>query len=128
MRHLAQDRQRRIRLLMDRQMIASAAEIPEDAIPVDPTCSTKAMIWSAEVYYRDVEFRCSDCGKAEIWTAVSQQYYFEVMRSSPYKLAKRCYECRQKRIPLRDASRANAAAKRQRTGAVDEDRKHDAGA
>jgi predicted RNA-binding Zn-ribbon protein involved in translation (DUF1610 family) len=89
-RHLKQDRQRRIRLLIAKGMIACDDDIPEAAIPVDPECSTKAKTWSPEAYYQDIEFACPDCGKRELWTAESQQYYFEVMRASPYKQAKRC--------------------------------------
>ena len=108
MRHLKQDRQRRIRLLIAKGIIACDADIPEDAIPVDPECSTKAKTWSPEAYYQDIEFACADCGKREHWTAESQQYYFEVMRASPYKQAKRCYDCRQKEILRRNRAREDA--------------------
>jgi len=90
---------------MERGMISDAKEIPEDAIPLDPDVSTRAMTWSPDAYYEDVEFHCVVCGKHECWTAESQQYYFEVMRASPYKQAKRCYDCRQKELDRRDAAR-----------------------
>ena len=108
LRHLKQDRQRRIRLLIAKGTITQDSDIPEDSIPIDPECSTKAMTWSPEAYYQDIEFECSDCGKHALWTAESQQYYFEVIRASPYKHAKRCYDCRQKEILRRDKARVDA--------------------
>ncbi len=96
MRHLKGDRERRIRLLIGKGLIESADEIPEDAIPIDSDCSTLGNTWSPAIFYQDIKFRCSDCRGSEVWTAESQQYHFEMMRSSPYKRAKRCYACRQK--------------------------------
>ena len=104
-RFLTKDRGRRIRRLIDRGMITDATEIPEHVIPLDPELSTKAMSWPSDTYYEDIEFDCVDCGNHECWSAESQQYYFEVMRASPYKEAKRCYDCRQKEIERRDAAR-----------------------
>jgi hypothetical protein len=105
LRHLTKDRGRRIRRLIERGMITDAKEIPEDAIPLDPDTSTRAMMCVPDTYYEDIEFNCVDCGKHECWSAESQQYYFEVMRASQYKQAKRCYHCRQKQVARRDASR-----------------------
>lgn len=98
MRHSASDRQRRIRLLLERGLIHEADEIPADAIPIDPELTVLANIWSPPVYYKDIEFFCADCGKADCWTALSQQYYFEVKKAGPYKKPKRCYDCRQKEL------------------------------
>jgi hypothetical protein len=108
LKELRVDRARRIQLLLGRGMITDKSEIPDDAIPVDPECSTKALTWSPEIFYRDINFVCSDCAKEECWTADSQKHYFEVLRSSPYKYPKRCYECRQKEIERRDIARKDA--------------------
>lgn len=102
------ERGRRIRRLIERGMISDAKQIPEDAIPLDPDTSTKALTCSPNTYYEDIEFNCSDCGRQECWKAESQQYYFEVMRASPYKKAKRCHACRQKEIERRVAARRSS--------------------
>jgi hypothetical protein len=96
LRHHRGDRERRIRLLILRGLISDASAIPEDSIPIDPDCSILVGHRSRACFYQDIKFKCSDCNRTEVWSAESQQYYFEVMRSSAYKKAKRCYACRQK--------------------------------
>ena len=44
--------------------------------------------------YRDTEFECVDCGKAECWTAKQQQWWYEVAKGPIQAGAKRCRECR----------------------------------
>lgn len=107
-RFLLQDRGRRIHLLVERGLINEPADIPEHAIPIDPACSTKAQVWNPETFYLDIEFVCIDCGKAGFWSAEAQQYYFEVMKASPYKSAKRCYDCRLKEISRRNQARKDS--------------------
>ncbi len=102
------ERNRRIQRLLEKGLISNAGEIPDNAVPVDPDRSTKALGWSLELYYQDIEFSCADCGKSDCWSADSQQHYFEEMRASPYKQPKRCYECRQKENLRRDKARMDA--------------------
>lgn len=108
LRHLLNDRSRRIRLLLAKGLIKDEKDIPEDAIPIDPSCCTLANFWSPTVFYRDIEFLCSECKRPDVWTAESQQYYFEVMHSSPYKSAKRCFDCRQKELARKIQARADS--------------------
>jgi hypothetical protein len=102
------DRDRRIRRLLVKGLISDPSEIPNNAIPIDPDCSTKSQVWSPEVFYQDLEFSCADCGKSECWSAESQQHYFEVIQAIPYKQPKRCYDCRQKEHLRREKARIDA--------------------
>lgn len=112
-RALQDDRERRIKALLDSGRIRDAKEIPEGAIPVDFERSTHANQWSPPIFYQDIDFACSDCGRSECWTAASQQHYFEVKKGSTYNLPKRCYGCRQKelerKIQARERSHTDAA-------------------
>jgi len=45
--------------------------------------------------YSDRSFRCRDCGKAEIWTAHQQKWWwYEVAKGYVYSTAVRCRACR----------------------------------
>jgi hypothetical protein len=46
-------------------------------------------------YYADIPFLCRDCGKAEIWTAAQQQWWYEVAKGHVESCAIRCRACRQ---------------------------------
>jgi hypothetical protein len=105
---LTKERNRRIQRLLEKGLISNACEIPDNAVPVDPDRSTKSLGWSPELFYQDIEFSCTDCGKSECWAAEAQQHYFEEMRASPYKQPKRCYDCRQKENLRRDKARMDA--------------------
>jgi len=85
-------------MLLEREFIKNASEIPDDAIPIDPEFSTKAGLCIPAVCYQDIEFICTDCGRPDFWSAGSQQHYFEISKASPYKQPKRCYDCRQKEL------------------------------
>lgn len=93
-------------MLLERGLIKNASEIPDDAIPIDPEISTKAGLCIPAICYQDIEFICTDCGRADFWSAGSQQHYFEISKASPYKQPKRCYDCRQKEL----ARKARAGA------------------
>ncbi|MCH9673138.1 MAG: zinc-ribbon domain-containing protein [Gammaproteobacteria bacterium] len=45
--------------------------------------------------YADFAFRCEDCDRAEVWTAASQKWWYEVAKGSIYSIAVRCRACRQ---------------------------------
>ena len=45
-------------------------------------------------FYKDVPFRCRDCGKDEIWTARQQKWWYEVAKGYVYSGAVRCRACR----------------------------------
>lgn len=47
-------------------------------------------------YYQDRPFQCKDCGKAEIWTAAQQQWWYEEAQGDVWTTAVRCRACRQR--------------------------------
>ncbi|MBB5031868.1 zinc-ribbon domain containing protein [Prosthecobacter vanneervenii] len=102
------ERQRRIRRLIELGLIQDASEIPEDAIPIDPDIAQRANRVIPAACYIDIRFVCTDCGKPELWSADSQRQYFEITKASPYKKPKRCYECRQKELARKLHARAES--------------------
>lgn len=49
-------------------------------------------------YYVDVQYVCVDCGRAEVWKAEQQKWYYEVAKRSLYAIANRCLDCRGKPV------------------------------
>jgi hypothetical protein len=111
LRKIVDERQRRIRRLIELGLIKDASEIPDDAIPVDPELSTVAQTCVPAVYYQDIAFVCIDCEKPDFWSAGSQQHYFEISKASPYKRPKRCYNCRQKELARKVQARIDSGHK-----------------
>ena len=49
------------------------------------------------LYYEDMEFTCTDCGRRETWTDRQQQWWYEVAKGPIYSTAIRCRACRRAR-------------------------------
>jgi Probable zinc-ribbon domain len=47
-------------------------------------------------FYVDRPFRCKDCGKAELWTASQQKWWYEVAKGDVWTVAVRCRPCRRR--------------------------------
>lgn len=45
-------------------------------------------------FYVDYAFACRDCGKAEIWPAARQKWYYEEAKGHIWAVAVRCHGCR----------------------------------
>ena len=45
-------------------------------------------------FYVDRPFVCKDCGKAEIWTATQQKWWYETAKGDVWTVAVRCRACR----------------------------------
>lgn len=45
-------------------------------------------------FYIDFPFSCRDCGKAEIWRAADQKWYYEEAKGHIDAKAVRCHDCR----------------------------------
>lgn len=83
--------------LLRRGWIKSEAELPEEAVLVNPdkiviTCPGAAR----RLFYDDMSFECVECGVAQVWLARSQKWYCEVVKGAFESLPKRCRECRRK--------------------------------
>jgi hypothetical protein len=86
----------RIAKLTAEGRIAHGLELPDGAIAADLTKHAKNGSYSPPLYYVDQPFKCVDCGKAEVWTATQQKWYYEVAKGSIYGRAVRCRPCRKK--------------------------------
>lgn len=56
-------------------------------------------------YYRDLPFRCRDCGRREVWTATRQKWWYEVAKGDVWTTALRCNSCRRKERERRAEAR-----------------------
>ena len=93
LRLLNEQRASRIRKLIERGLIESEKDVPEHAIPVDLDSSSLAELIVPPAYYEDIEYDCIECGTHETWRAETQQYFFEILKASPYSQAVRCPKC-----------------------------------
>jgi hypothetical protein len=97
LRLLNEQRASRIRKLIERGLIESEKDVPEHAIPVDLDSSSLAELIVPPAYYEDIEYDCIECGTHETWRAETQQYFFEILKASPYSQAVRCQKCQSTR-------------------------------
>jgi len=56
-------------------------------------------------YYVNRPFNCKDCGKAEVWTATQQKWWYEVAKGGVWTTARRCRPCRQQERQRREEAR-----------------------
>ncbi len=61
-----------------------------------PTTSYGVPDFVRRGYYQDKPFHCKDCGRAEIWTAERQRWWYEVAQGDVWTTATRCRACRQR--------------------------------
>jgi hypothetical protein len=47
-------------------------------------------------YYLDEPSACVDCGKADVWTAAQQKWWYEIAKGDVWKTARRCLPCRRR--------------------------------
>jgi hypothetical protein len=69
-------------------------------------------------FYVDRPFVCKDCGKAEVWTATQQKWWYETAKGDVWTAAVRCRPCRRRererkaearRVQLEGMARKRAA-------------------
>lgn len=56
-------------------------------------------------FYADLPFACVDCGKAEVWTATQQKWWYEVAKGDAFTTARRCRACRRRERERRAEAR-----------------------
>lgn len=98
----------RIAKLVAAGWISGEAEIPADAIPVDPDLINLGGSYFCPRYFQAVHFTCSDCGAPQTWTAEDQRWYYETTGAPYYSIAKRCRECRRKEQNRKHLARVSA--------------------
>ncbi|WP_211252244.1 zinc-ribbon domain containing protein [Marinobacterium jannaschii] len=59
-------------------------------------------------YYYDQTFTCKGCGKAELWTAAQQKWWYEDVGGYFFATAIRCRSCRAKERERRENARRMA--------------------
>ena len=104
----AAKRQLRIAKLIAAGWISSNAEIPNDAIPVDPDLINLGGSYFRPTHFGAVQFTCIDCGVSETWKAEDQQWYYETSGAPYYATATRCCECRKKEQIRKQTARRTA--------------------
>jgi hypothetical protein len=75
----------------------AAAPRPPRRIPADLSKQAPSNTYSPRLYYEDLEFKCRDCRKREVWTAEQQQWWYEVAKGPVQSTAIRCRACRSAR-------------------------------
>jgi hypothetical protein len=101
------DRTARVNKLLAVGWIKSAAEIPSDAIPVDPDRLNVGGL-DRPTHYRDLEFTCRDCGAPQTWKAEDQLWYYETTGAPFFSTAVRCRACRKKEQQRKALARISA--------------------
>ena len=89
------ERQIQIRRVNARPVNRPVGTEPVTPARLRPTNSYGIPDFVQRGYYQDRPFRCRDCGKAEIWTAVQQQWWYEQAQGDIWTVAVRCRACRQ---------------------------------
>jgi hypothetical protein len=85
------------RMTPRRKRLRKSAEQVEERVPVDETTIRSSSSWTGPWipdYYEDRPFTCKDCGKAEVWTASQQKWWYEVVGGTFETTAIRCRKCR----------------------------------
>ena len=91
------ERERRIENLIHLGYIASANDLPEGAIPADTKVPARSWYSLPTPYYAEEIYRCRDCGKETVWTALEQYRYYEVEKGNMYAKRVRCDACYKKK-------------------------------
>jgi len=109
-------RQRRAEILERRRRLARIGQRVTfkpwlDAVPLGVLPADQASLLHDSTYgprprfYVDQPFACVDCGKAEVWTAADQKWWYEVAQGKIASRANRCRDCRRKRRLRRSQER-----------------------
>ncbi len=111
-------RQRRAQILERRRRLARVSKpvsrapwqepdaVPRGALPADQGKLAHDNTYAARPrFYADRPFTCADCGKAEVWTAADQKWWYEEAKGKIASQANRCRDCRRKRRLRRSQER-----------------------
>ena len=93
--------------------------LPPGAVAADTSQQVPINTYSGlKTFYVDVNFKCRDCGRKEVWTAKDQKWFYEVAKGSLHQTAARCLKCRNKLKAAKELQREQmkAAEDAQRDG------------
>ena len=93
-----------------RQTATAIIGCPVEGVPVNvkalaPNNSYGGTEFIRRGYYLDSPFQCVGCGKAEIWTAAQQKWWYEVAKGDIWSTAARCRACRRRKRERRNEAR-----------------------
>src|SRR5690242_7707819 len=70
---------------------------PGNVVRVNPVALAPSNSYSPlPLFYVDKPFTCRDCGKAEVWRATQQKWWYEIAKGNTDSTAVRCRPCRRK--------------------------------
>lgn len=84
---------------------AAATGVPVNREALAPHNSYGEPDFVTRGYYLDQPFACLECGKAEVWTATQQKWWYEVAKGYAFTTANRCRACRRRERQRRDEAR-----------------------
>jgi Probable zinc-ribbon domain len=94
------NKQKRLELQAKRQRREKKAvaysTVPVNPVALRPDNSYGAPLFVTRGFYVDQPFSCRDCGKAEVWTATQQKWWYEVAKGEVWTNAIRCRACRRR--------------------------------
>ena len=87
----------RISNLITSGYIHRASDLPDGAIPVDTEILANSYGSPPMPFYANEVFRCRDCGKEVVWTALEKYQYYEIDKGNIYARRVRCDSCHDKK-------------------------------
>ena len=102
-----------LRFYIKHGWLNSGSEVPPGVLMANITKQRSASsMMDFRLWYRDTEFTCKLCGTKEIWTALQQQWWYEVAGGELDSFAVTCSACRRakKARAALDETRRRAAA------------------
>lgn len=88
-------KQHRVQRAKKQAKNAAHTAIPKNALKANHAALSHNTTYSPfPLYYIDKPFTCKDCGKAEVWTAAQQQWWYEQAKGCIDSTAVRCRACR----------------------------------
>ncbi len=93
------------RLAEQAKLNATAGGERVDTTALAPDGSYSVPDFVTRGYYVERPFTCQDCGKAEVWTATQQRWWYEVAKGGVWTTARRCRPCRRQERERRDEAR-----------------------
>ena len=103
----------KIKFYIKHGWLSSRSEVPLGVLMANVTKQRSASVMpDFRLWYRDTEFTCKLCGTKEIWTALQQQWWYEVAGGEIESTAVNCSACRRakKARAALDETRRRAAA------------------
>ena len=80
--------------------------MPRGAVPADQAKLVHDTTYGPRPrFYAARPFTCADCGKAEVWTAADQKWWYEEAKGKIASRASRCRDCRRRRRLKRSQER-----------------------